>query len=192
MVFDGDAECIGTFEGPRWHVTGQISFWYYHSRVFALDFDRDMVTDFGYIGYSMTTNQNIGGWYSALRGMRLMGIRCLDLSVAALNWTISRRHNVNSPVHPSKQKTHEDKLMVKFRVGAPWVRRVDGDPWFDGRAYDPVAVENAERLNREICDGMHWRWFTADWVNGLWTKQFIDAAAETRWNAWRKRQEKAA
>jgi len=189
VIFDGVAECISTFEGLRWFPSGRISFWYYESRVLALDFDRDMVTDFGYIGYSMTTNQNIGGWYDGLRSMHFMGVRCLDPGAAALNWTISGRHNVKSLARACNQKTHEDKLIAKFRAGAPWVRRVDGDPWFDGRAFDLAVVENGERVNKEVCDGLHWRWFTADWVNGLWTKKFINEAAEKRWMAWRKRQE---
>jgi hypothetical protein len=189
VTFNGEAERIGTFEGPRWHVTGRMTFEYYGTRVLAIDFDRDMVTDFGYIGYRMTTTQNISGWYHALRQTLFLGVRCLDYSVSALNWTISSRRNEKSLAHPSRQKTHEDKLMVKFRTGAPWVRRIDGDPWFDARAYDQAAVENAERVNREICDGLHWRWFTADWVNGLWTKQFINEDAESRWKAWRARRE---
>lgn len=192
VVFDGEASCISTFEGPRWCAFGRMSFWYYGARVLALDFDRDMITDFGYIGYRMTTTQNIGSWYRELREMRFVGVRCLDPSVGALNWTISGRYNDKSMAAPGQQRSHEDKLFAKFRTGAPWVRRIDGDPWFDGRAYDQTAVDSGRRINGEICDGLRWRWFTADWVNGLWTKQFIDAAAEKRWNVWRNRQEKAA
>lgn len=189
VVFEGEAERIGTFEGPRWFASGRMSFWYYESRVLAVDFDRDMVTDFGYIGYSMTTNQNIGGWYDGLRRMFFVGLHCLDYSVGALNWTISGRHNEKSLARPENQKTHEDKLYAKYRTGAPWVRRIDGDPWFDARRFDPEAVTRAGLLNGEICDGLNWRWFTASWVNGLWTKQFIDEHAERRWKAWRARRE---
>jgi hypothetical protein len=189
VAFNGDVETVNTFEGPRWYATGRMTFEYFGTRVLAVDFDRDMFTDFGYVGYRMTTTQNISGWCHALRQMFFIGVRCLAPGMGALNWTISRRRNDKSPVHPAQQKTHEDKLLVKFRTGAPWVRDIDGDPWFDGRAYDIAAVENAERINREICDGFNWRWFTADWVNGLWTKRFIDEAAEKRWLAWRKRRE---
>lgn len=190
VVFSGDVETVDTFEGPRRYVTGHMTFEYFGTRVLAVDFDRDMFTDFGYVGYRMNTTQNISGWCHALRQMFFIGVKCLDPGMGALNWTISARNNINSPALLSNQKTHEDRLLARYRTRAPWVRHIDGDQWFDGRAYDVAAVENAERINREICDGFNWRWFTADWVNGLWTKRFIDAEAEKRWIAWRKRQEK--
>jgi len=192
VYFNGVGERISTFEGARWHATGRMDFWHHDARVLSVDFDRDMVTDFGYTGFSPSTNSNIMGWFHQLRRMGFMGALCLSSAGWPLDWTLSDRHNPKSPVVFTDKTSHGERLHTKFRVGAPWVKRIDGEPWFDGRAFDVEAVKRGDRVNSEICDGVSWRWFTADWVNGLWTKRFIDDHAEALWNARRRRMEKDA
>ncbi len=191
--FSGKAERIPSFEGSRWLATGKIEFYHWHANVLTVDFDRDMVTDFGYMGFSLSTNSNIAGWLGQLRRMGFLGMQSLDLNVWPLDWTLSDRHNYNSHASLSDKLTHGERLRARFRMGAPWVLRFDGDPWFHGPSYDAAVVENANRVFEEIfADGLSWRWFTADWVNGLWTKRFVDEAAKQRWLKRCAKREKAA
>ncbi len=190
VYFNGVAEVVHSFEGSRWFASGKLDFWHHGARILAVDFDRDMVTDFGYAGYGMTTNANLQGWLHQLRRMAFIGTLCLGPDAWALDWTMSSRYNPESRVLRQAKMTTGERLNLKYRMGAPWVVQIDGSPWFAGRKYDLAAGENAARVFGEIFEGSNYKWFTADWVDGQWTKRFIDAEAEKRWNAWRKRQEK--
>jgi hypothetical protein len=175
VLFEGKAEQILSFEGSRRIATGRLSFWHWRSQVLAIDFDRDMVTDFGYTGFSHSTTANIGGWLSTLISIKFLGMRSLSGDVWAPTWTSTRR---------------DDDLHAKFHAGAPWVKQIDGVPWFHGPSYDAEIAESGRYLTAQLCDGINWRWFTADWVNGRWTKRFIDKNAEAKWNARNARLEK--
>jgi hypothetical protein len=193
VTFEGKCERIQTFEGSRWFAAGRMEFWHWRARVLAVDFNRDMVTDFGYTGFSVSTNSNISGWLEQLQRMGFLGMRSFEPFVWPLDWTVSGRYNSRSPARLKDDLSHSECLRAVFHMGAPWVKQVDGDPWFHGPSYDAAVVENAENVFEEISkDGLGWRWFTADWVNGLWTKRFIDEGAEKRWKKWRAKREKAA
>lgn len=171
--------------------SGMLTFWYYNAKVLCVDFDNDMVTDFGYRGYSRGTDQNIDGWVQELRDMRFIGMECLRGLMMSLighirwfDWTACATNNPKSPVASGRLRTHRDRIYARFCEGVPWRVMRDGFPWFHGPSYDDTVVENARRVMQEIFDdNVSWHWFTANWVNGLWTKQFISPAAEARWRA---------
>lgn len=193
VLFEGDAKRIQTFESSRMVASGRMSFYHWDVCVLAVDFDRDMITDFGYTGYSMSTNANVTSWLSQLRQLEFLGMRCFEPFVQPLNWTISDRYNRGSDASLNTTMSCSARLWAKFHMGASWIKHIDGDPWFHGPSYDADVKERGEQVFNEIFgDGVSWRWFTADWVDGVWTKHFIDKAAQDRWSAWRARREKAA
>ncbi len=193
IEFDGKAQHLSTFEGPRWIGQGTMSFFHWSTRVLEVDFDNDRITDFGLMGYSFTTNRNISGWACELRRMHFIGMRSLELDVWPFDWTLCGIRNPNSPLNQLDKLSCGEQLRVKYRTGAPWVKEINGYPWFHGALFDPAVNENADRVFGEIFkDKVSWHWFTADWMNGLWTKRFIDDAAEKRWRAWRAKRERAA
>jgi len=87
VIFEGEAERFTTFEGLHWRATGRMTFEHWDTSVLAVDFDRDMITDFGYTGYSMTTDTNLRGWHRALCGAGFLGMRSLDVETSPFRWT---------------------------------------------------------------------------------------------------------
>lgn len=180
VTFDGRDERIRTFEGSRHVMTGHLSFWHWNSRVLEVDFDKDMVTDFGFDGYSVSTSANINAWLEHLIKTGFLGMQSLQPGIRPPKWTATistRRMN----------ETHRDRLFAKFCAGVPWVKRVDGALWFHGPSYDDQMAIVGENLIDDICANNNWRWFTASWMNGLWTKHFISNETEARWRKRRAR-----
>ena len=191
ITFDGTAEQFVTFEGVLWNATGLMTFRHYDTPVMVVDFDRDRITDFGYTGYSMTTNTNLSAWYRELRDLEFQGMRSLDCETNPFRRTLSDRFNKDSIKSAMRGKGYAIDMFLRFRAGVPWVKEINGHPWFCGSKYNPVLEDHYDVLRREILsDGVGWHWFTADWnERGQWGKRFIDDAAKKRWE---KRQAKLA
>jgi len=181
IFFEGEVFPLITFEGRYWTASGQLSFWHHESRVMHVDFDRDRVTDFGYTGYSMTTDRNLNGWRYALQAALFVSMRSLDGDAARpFDWTKSDRYNKR--VVPNRGAGFAEDMFKRFAAGVPWVSMIDGSPWFCGQAYDHNLVRQYDKVRHEIVgDGVSWHWFTGDWVDGRWEKRFIDDAAKARW-----------
>jgi hypothetical protein len=183
VVFEGTAEPLVTFEGVYWNATGLMTFKHYDTSVMAIDFSRDRITDFGYTGFSMTTNTNLSAWHHELRDMAFLGMRCLECETNPFRWTLSDRYNEDSIKSAMRGKGYAIDMFLRFRAGVPWVKMINGDPWFCGRQYNPTLEDHYDHLRGEILrDGVSWHWFTADWnARGQWAKRFIDEAAKKRW-----------
>jgi len=189
VVFDGEARCVGTFEGMYWTASGRLMFWHCSSKVMEVDFDRDLITDFGYSGYTHTTTRYINGWLWNLQRARILGVPSLDGSLRPFDWTWSYRYNGNEKF--SGKGYHED-MHDRFRRGAPWVVWIGEMPWFHGARWDFALNVQYGSMRREILFDQGWRWWTADWDDKhQWVKRFVDADAERRWNAREKRHARA-
>jgi hypothetical protein len=187
--FDGEAEMFSTFQGPRWFAVGRLDFWHYDSRVMTVDFNKDLVTDFGYLGYSAVTTRTISGWMRVLHGMRFTHTASLDGSFWPFDWTWD--YGVSPKARPRGEGWHEE-MRDRFRARAPWVTTVDGQAWFHGPGWDPVLWDRYNTLRRELLGDRTHVWYTADWdAKGHWTKRFIDADAKRRWDAAQKRRQRA-
>ena len=181
VTFDGEVHNIATFAGPMHIATGNMVFTHYGTKVLAVDFDNDRATDFGYRYYSMTSTRNILEWFSALQRMDFYNMTSLALRVCVPNWTMVSRKNAKGKNPLEAPMSVGEALRVKYFMTAPWVKKDDkGFPWFHGRLYDDIAVFNAERVMLDIMSRGAWHWFTASWINGVWTKHFIDDDAQKR------------
>jgi hypothetical protein len=176
IVFDGKAERFVTFEGLLWTATGRMVFKHHDTRVMAVDFDRDMITDFGYTGYSMTTDKNLRSWRRALCDAGFQGMTSLVSETNPFRWTSNHDRG-------PRGAGYAEGMFKRFCARVPWVTRIKGDAWFVGPKYAPVLEDHYDTLRREILsDGVSWHWFTADWnERGQWEKRFIDDAAKKRW-----------
>jgi hypothetical protein len=184
VEFRGDAYPLITFEGPAWVASGLMQFYHHGSRVMAVDFLRDRITDFGYTGYSMTTNVYLNAWSRTLGDMFFQGVECLRSETNPFRWTVSDRYNKNSTdYYFSRGAGHAKDMFMRFRAGVPWVKEVDGSPWFFGQHYNARLEDHFNQIRSDILrDGVGWHWFTADWnAHGEWGKRFIDDAAKKRW-----------
>lgn len=173
LEFNGTVQHIVSFNGDRKFVTGLLTCYHWDHAVLAVDFTKDVATDFGWSGFSMTTTHNISEWLGALQSMRFIQMVSLSKVTWMPLWTIKG----------PKNKTHREILNAKFAMGAPWVKTINGCSWFYGTLFDKYKVQHAMHVNAEIIgDGISWHWFTADWVDGVWTKRFIDEDAEKRFH----------
>ena len=177
IEFVGQAERFTTFEGLCWTATGRMEFRHWGTRVMAVDFDRDMITDFGYTGYSMTTDKNLRGWSRALRNAEFQGMQSLNTETQPFRWTDTHKRG-------PRGAGYAEAMFERFCAGVPWIKRIDGVAWFDGAKFSPALEDHYDVLRREILsDGVSWHWFTADWnKRKQWAKRFIDDAAKARWD----------
>lgn len=184
ITFEGTHSELWSFRGLTRFLTGKMHFQHYASLVMSVDFDNDMITDYGFTGHSMATSRYLTEWRWALKNAGIQNMWSLSADGCPFDWTRTENHRLRG-------KGHEE-MWQRFRAGVPWVKRIDGDWWFCGRAYsEPQArAFHSARLTLFHDDGQDWHWFTYDWdVNHHWTKRFIDEDAERRWN---KRQAKKA
>lgn len=181
IFFEGEAYSLNTFEGRHWVAYGQLAFWHYERCVMRVNFDRDMITDFGYTGHSMTTNRNLTGWMYALQDAHFVSMQSLSGDAARpFDWTRSDRYNKR--VVPNRGAGFAEDMFKRFAAGVPWVKMIDGSPWFHGRLFDQNLIRRFDKVHHEIVgDGVSWHWFTGAWVDGRWEKRFIDVAAKARW-----------
>lgn len=184
VAFRGTCAAFWSFRGLTRFLTGQMEFWHYESRVLMLDFDKDLITDFGFDGHSPTTSLNIRGWMQALRAANIHAMYSLHEDLRPLEWTRTENNVIRGAGF------HED-MWQRFRAGVPWVKKIGGVGWFHGPSFSRVRMDSYNRGRDDVLnDGVSWHWFTYDWdVAGNWSKRFIDATAERRWN---KRQAKKA
>lgn len=189
VTFEGDARSLSTFEGPRLSMTGKMDFWHWESHVMSVDFDRDMITDFGYMGYSHTTSNNIRCWHRTLCDMEFMGMESLLYSGCAFLWTdVGRRRHDGTTAH-------REPIWERFRTRVPWVRREGYSLWFAGALFDVTLMERYRTVYDEIHkDKVSWHWFKGDWdpATGAWQKSYIDDAARVRHERWLARRARKA
>lgn len=187
--FDGTHKLLWTFRGPQRRATGVLTVRHYGTRIFAYDFSRDLMTDFGMRGHSPTTTLNVGNFWRALQEARFVGIQSLVGELHGLDWTRTENYKLRGAGY------HEE-MWQRFRAGVPWTKNVDGAWWFHGPSFSHAVAAEFDAGRSKIHQNMNgngfgeplWRWFTYDWdANGAWSMRFIDDAAKARWE---KRQAK--
>lgn len=189
-MFNGVSVCIPTFEGGLWHATGKLDVWHHGSWVLAVDFDRDLVTDFGYRGYSATTTRVVNGWLWDLQSMNFHYMQSLSPHHDPFEWTWSYAYNKNEKF---RGEGWREEMFDRFRKRVPWVKWIDGHPWYSGSHWYTSLDKKYRDMHRDLLKDGGWRWWTGDWTeSGLWVKRFIDADAKRRWNALQKRRQRAA
>lgn len=189
VVFTGEACPFSTFEGLRWLATGSLECWHHASKVMAVDFDKDLVTDFGYSGYSTTTTRYLYGWLNSLQELRFADTPGLDTNWWPFDWTHSYAFNKTPRI---RGEGYHEEMFDRFRANVPWVHWLDGMPWFHATGWDGDLNQRYETLRHALLQDQGWRWWTGDWdKRGRWSKRFIDENTERRWNALQKRRQRA-
>ncbi len=187
VEFEGKTRELVTFRGVRLYAEGMLTFWHWNSKVMQVDLSRDMATDFGYQGYSFTTNRNLWDWGHAIRGLRLSNVSCFDLRARAFDWTWTGRLNLDRrPIRPWYGPQFVRDAWIRFQKRAPWIVWIDHYPWISGARFDygdyqdfMVTMNSLEGSNNH---GANRHWFTADWdANGRWARRFIDDNARDRY-----------
>jgi hypothetical protein len=187
--FEGTHRALWTFQGLQRDVTGTMTFWHYDTKVMGVDFNADLITDFGYSGHSPTTTLNINAW---LRGLKVVGVH----GMYSLAKTCSQPFEWTRTVHyKARGAGFRENMWQRFRAGVPWVRKVQGDWWFDGKGWSGDSAKKFEDGVSEALNGPNnehpgegHHWFTYDWdENDQWSKRFIDDKAERRYHAWLRR-----
>lgn len=191
------SDVLLTFEGPQYRTRGSIWFKHWDTDVLAIDFDRQLVTDFGYGDYSITTRNNISGWMDAIRDG--FGFSREELPYDWYRWTTcwraprgTRHRNRGTP------KRDEDPLFDLFRMHAPWVvRNMDRTGWhhwwFHWPSYDRSLAEQYHESRRFLRDNQNWRYFTFEWKwcpitqRHRWERRFISDGAMRLWRQREKR-----
>jgi hypothetical protein len=181
ITFHGELHEVATFEGIHRFALGRMSFFHWDAEVMCVDFTQDMVTDFGYDGFSLTTGRNIRNWMWELKLLSFMEMKSLEQHVAPLDYTLCGKHHHNTLASDHKERSPTQERWRKFYMNAPWVKQVDGHPWFHGPSYSEAQVWSAMQVMRGFSP-LDWHWFTADWIDGRWVKHFIDADAEKRFH----------
>lgn len=169
--------------GPRSYVRGgTIVCWYYASKVFAVDFERKLVTNYGMPGYSLSTGQNIRGWEDAFREMFWSAVD-YNVFYRYANWSFSRGRS-------SAYET--DTMFRRFIQHAPWVHvDADGVGWFHWPAWDEQLADVYFESRAFLRTSQNWRYFDYDWTeDGRWERKFIDDDAKRRWDAKHRRKGK--
>lgn len=184
MTFDGVHRELWSFRGRTRFLTGQMHFWHCESRVLSVDFDKDLITDHGFTGFSSTTSRYLGVWMTELRAAGIHQMVSLADDLQPFDWTRTTNNRLRGAGF------HEE-MWQRFRAGVPWVKRIDGAWWFHGPSFSSVLMQQYLKGRDDVLnDGVSWHWFTYDWdAEGRWSKRFIDDAAERRWH---KRQAKRA
>ena len=184
VTFDGEVKPYMTFKGPLVSATGQMDFWHWGKRVLSVDFTRDAITDYGYMGYSTSTSRNICLWIEALRHKKFMEMTVLRSGVCSFEW-ITYRYDAWR-----RSYTWRAAMFKRFQARLPWVETLgNGNKWIVGPKYDPALVYQYDVVMPRVSGTFH-HWFTGDWdENGVWCERFIDDAARKRFE---KREAKRA
>lgn len=181
--FDGTHHELWSFQGRTRFLTGRMDFWHYESRVLSVDFDQDLITDYGFLGFSSTTTRYLNAWLSELRQASVHHMVSLAMDLHPLDWTRTVHNTLRGAGH------HED-MWQRFRAGVPWAKKIGDNWWFHGPSFSEALLGQYYAGRDAVLTDMGWHWFTCDWdAEGRWSKRFIDADAERRWN---KRQTKRA
>jgi hypothetical protein len=184
---------------------GTLEFMHYDTRVLSVNFDSSRITDYGFDGYSTTTDRNIREWVSAMRQLGYIPKYTLPYNWAA--WTANgrarrpRRRQGKSLNNVQKA----DELFDEFRRLAPWCGftqfSTDGPMtrWFDWDKYDDKFAQRYWDSKRFLATDQNYRYFTYVWdmswmraclpwpLPHHWIRRFISGDAERR---WKKRERK--
>lgn len=159
------------FFGPIVVMSRQVTCWYYSSKVFAVDFDRKLITDYAMDSYSISTSQNISGWRRAFREMFPEAVP-EDATWLCRQWCAKG-----------------DDTAQRFSARVPWVR-VDrsGVRWFHWPAYDDALALAYDESRAFLRTSQNWRYFVYDWTeDGSWEARFINDDARRRYEARERR-----
>jgi len=187
VEFEGTFKELPSFEfGHVVIMTGKLTCWYHSSEILCVDFDKKQVTDFGMSGYSTSTTRNLHAWRAALYAVLRPSLTYdFCISVEALYgssaWTAS------------KSRYHEGQgwrqRRERFKSQAPWnYKDANGVWWFDWELFDPALSNAYYAAGNDLAQDQAWRYYTYDWdAQGKWSKRFIDADAERRYLARKKK-----
>lgn len=165
---------FGKFLMPKGHVICG----YYSSRIFSIDFDKKLVTDYGMPSYSVSTGQNIRAWEAAFR------VFFKPFLPENLLWQYSRWTSSPRYVRPEANTRFK-----RFTEKAPWVH-VDGErvAWFYWPAWDEALANRYGDGEAFLRENQNWRYFDYAWDSaGNWTRFFLSEEARHRWTARERR-----
>lgn len=199
-----------SFDGPSWTMTGEFTFEHWDTKVLTVNFDEGWITDYGYDGYSKTTDNNLYAWQRAMR--RFLPRLPWDWQRWTANWR--RKHPTGRCIHGFTPEPNEN--LVRFRAGVPWVQPVgfryygaNQRPWGPGNQettwrfywgkYDEALSSVFWKSNEFLSENRNQRYFKYDWADYVpehprpsdWVRSFIDRDAERRWRAREKRNGRA-
>ena len=166
---DGEYRPVWTFLGiiPRLH--GIITCVYYSSKIFAIDFINNRVTNFGMSGYSMSTGQNLHGWEDV----------CASMFPHLLEkWKWKYGEWVDRNTLPDVQT-----MYGRFCAKVPWIYVDKNDVrWFEWDKFDEALAQVYHRGCDFLREDQNWRYFDYDWDNrGDWTVKYKDDDAQRRY-----------
>lgn len=188
-AYQGEAQLLETVYGVFCEPHGTFKFRYYNSSVLAVDLDNRRITDFGMSGYSKATDMTVCAYMWALNRL-FPSVLHRNLRYDLSYWTndLSRSCNKRQWQYPGWDAA---PVFERLRAGVPWCEKDGGTWWllldkFNG-SYAGEYRQSIWELQRDHV----WRWFTLDWVNGVWMRVFIDADAERRYNQTQERKKAA-
>jgi len=192
VEFEGTYQVLPSFElGNVPVMTGRLTCWYYSSPVFCVDFDNKRITDFGMIGYSVSTSNNIRHWKHALS--------CILRPNKGSTLCIPSGAIGESGVWTAPAKGYQDKQgwrshRERFKARAPWCYQGTGMVWwFDWELFDPALNEEYYLSIQDLARDQNWRYYAYFWdAQGKWSKRFIDDDAKRRFLARQKKKQKGA
>ena len=197
ITYQGDYSSVATFAGNfivEGGAKGCFTFQYFAHHIFILDLDDERVTDLGMRDYSQSTAATLYGIHDALGDIFKWPAlrRALD---SYYGWTrdLKRRSphlRKGRALRPAgsynyfyPKKFDYDALYDRFRKGVPWLRRdTNGVWWFYWRQFNPADADLFRDSVDDLREDRRYMYYTFKWMNGMWSRVFIDEDAERRWN----------
>lgn len=168
VQIDGTYDPYPSFMGHKILLDGAIVFRYYGTPILGVDLRRRRITNYGNGGYSISTDGNITSWESYV-----------DVLFAYQLPKDNLHHHAWLP-----RRNSSDPLRDRFCAGVDWIEREGGETWFHWDRYDETLAETYHMSASFLRTNQNWRYFAYDWSDaGVWTRRFIDSAAERRWSA---------
>lgn len=156
---------------------GTVTCWFYSSRVFCVDFDKQRITDYGMRSYSMSTGQNIAGWVRAFR-VKFGHFVGNNLFYEYGAWSFN-----------SRNLERGSQMFLRFAQRVPWVHiDANGIGWFHWPKWDEALHKTYFASSSFLHESQNWRYFDFDWAeDGRWERKFINDDAKRRWEAREQR-----
>lgn len=175
---------IDTFYGKFYTGSGVIRAYHYGSKILEVNLNRKCLSTFGMGNYSQSTGQNVMGWlWNIARAFPI------DAKFTARNGdTFTASSN---RVRWTCFDHSEPTMFDLFRSNLPCVTYDGSAWWYHWEFDDDTLLDTYYKCTQDLATKQNWRWFTYRWIDGVWTRAFIDDAAVKRWKAKQKRTRKA-